>query len=922
VTNLVGTPATATGTTTLSPAWSGDQPRQNGRLLIALVTTQNNASVTQSCTTPAGWSLENQGNRSNGTARSGTWFFVKFATGGDAAPTFTLNASAEESWCVLLEVRGLAVSASLGAVEDRVFTSGGSTTTTIAVGAAGAVAHAPDMILAFVGGRSTASGQTETWNNGFAGVLSSAGSGQANLYGTLGMKEPVSAASETPSVTLGNNTGSSIVAIALKKLEVVTAPLTRVGEPTYGGGTANAAPSVTLPQTPTAGHLLTAVVWGNSGSVTQATLSCTSAGWAAGATFVAQTSGVSRLYMRMFWKKAAGTETSVAFSLTNGTSFGVLVEEWSGADLTAPHDADSATAVRAAATGTGVTLTDSITTGGTNRAVYSALVSGGGLVNVAWNSPLSLVNPAFAEVSGGRLLSTGIGTFGSSGANSPAVTFDSTGAVSQAIVSMSFKVMVPIVVAVGAAAEIDAGVAVTRRIRRSVGVAVETDTARALGRVVATGRAVETDTARPVTRKRLAVYSPGPAQAVGSGTLATVLANWAPYPGDLVVLCYSRLADGGTLTVDGLGASWTPVPLVPPEDPGITGYCELSIWVGSGAVDTPGTVSVHSSLPTRGVLRTLVVRDPPSRDVTATYWAATITNTSTSSIDIMAGAGQVVVSLTGSDDEDTARSIAFQSASAPGPWFLDAVVALAGSGQEDDAWTFPATYLGHSTQPSTTGTDVTFAMAMLAVGRQSQVGVAREFDFVEPLVRGHRIVKVAVETDLAIALIPRGHLVAGVATETDTAIALAHERTVAVGVAVEVDAAWPSGAVSSVGVGVAALYADLGDVVEGLPDPVIWWLGSGSARPGDQVSIVGAGFGADQAEFDGAVEVYDWQTDTWGDAPVVSWERVAADPAQAAGDGSVDEVAKTATPEHGEITLAASDEWRPPGYGLRVRVTG
>jgi hypothetical protein len=196
-----------------------------------------------------------------------------------------------------------------------------------------------------------------------------------------------------------------------------------------------------------------------------------------------------------------------------------------------------------------------------------------------------------------------------------------------------------------------------------------------------------------------------------------------------------------------------------------------------------------------------------------------------------------------------------------------------------------------------TAVETDAAMKLLKLLR---VGVAVETDSARPVIAGHRIVKLAVETDLAWPLRRAVVRVVGVTAETDSAWSVA----------------------ALVGVGVAALYADLGDVVDGLPEPVIWWLGSGSARPGDQVSIVGVGFGMDQAEFDGAVEVYDWQTDSWTEAPVESWLRVAADPVQAAGDGSVDEVAKTATPEHGEIILAASDEWRPPGYGLRVRVTG
>jgi hypothetical protein len=201
------------------------------------------------------------------------------------------------------------------------------------------------------------------------------------------------------------------------------------------------------------------------------------------------------------------------------------------------------------------------------------------------------------------------------------------------------------------------------------------------------------------------------------------------------------------------------------------------------------------------------------------------------------------------------------------------------------------------------------------------VGAAAEADAAVAVI-GARVRRVGTgaEVDAARPVVLARSLLVGVADETDTAVPL--YRTVRVGLAVEVDAALPVTTVVLVGVGTGALYADLGDVTTGLGDPVIWWLSATTAHPGDEVVLVGSGFGSPQSQWDGVVEAYDWRTDSWSEVPVDSWVRVDADPAQAAGEGFMDGVAKTLTPEHEEITLTTSDAWTSPGYGLRVRVAG
>jgi hypothetical protein len=523
--------------------------------------------------------------------------------------------------------------------------------------------------MSLVGSTCTSAGQSESWGGGLTGLLNS-GTAMSNGYATVGVKTTSVVASEQPSITLGNNTVAVQAALALKILDPVSTPLSRVGEPTVYAQTSGNTPSVPLVQTPTAGNLLHAVVFGNSGATTQATLTCTTAGWTAGSPFIAQSGGTSRMFGRMFYKIATGSETAVAFSLTNSVGCVIVVTEWAGVAASGQHDADSTTAIRAAALGTGVTIADAITTGGPARAVISAFLHAGGTTTIsglAWSSPQALLDPLFEIGSGGFNVSTAIGSYPTAGAKTPTVTFNSiTAAVAEAIMSMSF-VRSPSVAVVGVAAETDGTLPLRVKTVVVVGVAAETDAAvvlKTLTRVV-TGRAAETDS------------------AVRIGTVVRV----------------------------------------------------------------------------------------------------------------------------------------------------------------------------------------------------------------------------------------------GAAVETDSPQPLLFKISRLVGVAVEVDDTQPVYIVAPVAVGTAALYCDLGDVVDGMGQPVIWWLGSGSARPGDQVQIVGSGFGPDQATWSGAVEAYDGLAATWTDVAVASWERVAADPVQAAGNGSIDETAKTLTVEHEEITLNASDAWVPPGYGLRVRVS-
>jgi len=95
--------------------------------------------------------------------------------------------------------------------------------------------------------------------------------------------------------------------------------------------------TVTLGQTATAGNLLVAVLVTGTNAVTHTTPS----GWtvATGTGGSIQNIAVSNTRMSVYWKKAAGSETSVALSWSSGTPIAVgAAFEISGANTSSPFD--------------------------------------------------------------------------------------------------------------------------------------------------------------------------------------------------------------------------------------------------------------------------------------------------------------------------------------------------------------------------------------------------------------------------------------------------------------------------------------------------------------------------------------------------------------------------------------------------------
>jgi hypothetical protein len=120
----------------------------------------------------------------------------------------------------------------------------------------------------------------------------------------------------------------------------------------------------------------------------------------------------------------------------------------------------------------------------------------------------------------------------------------------------------------------------------------------------------------------------------------------------------------------------------------------------------------------------------------------------------------------------------------------------------------------------------------------------------------------------------------------------------------------------------AAHYDDQGDINTATPTPVLWWLTPDRGRSPDSIVLVGLGFGDTAAEYNGVVESYDVDTDTWSTVTVTGWTYYAADAANLTDDRKIDFAYKTTTTERQEISIQIDSDWVPPGLPLRVRTDG
>ena len=126
---LVGSVGTASGTSSPLTAVYGQSPTANN-LLLALISAGSTTAETPAISTAAaGWSRLGSGTIGNsGSAHVQVDAWVKVATGGDAAPTFTQTLSGSpELACYMFELNGASASSPLDV--SGVFQSGSSTGT-------------------------------------------------------------------------------------------------------------------------------------------------------------------------------------------------------------------------------------------------------------------------------------------------------------------------------------------------------------------------------------------------------------------------------------------------------------------------------------------------------------------------------------------------------------------------------------------------------------------------------------------------------------------------------------------------------------------------------------------------------------------------------------------------------------------------
>lgn len=101
----VGTPVMTLGTsgTSATSAWGTGQGRSPGHFLVAVLGIASSTANANTATAPTGWFTPANGIRNNSTSSNATNYFWAFvATGGDAAPTFTLTTSGTAASAVTL----------------------------------------------------------------------------------------------------------------------------------------------------------------------------------------------------------------------------------------------------------------------------------------------------------------------------------------------------------------------------------------------------------------------------------------------------------------------------------------------------------------------------------------------------------------------------------------------------------------------------------------------------------------------------------------------------------------------------------------------------------------------------------------------------------------------------------------------------
>jgi hypothetical protein len=113
-------------------------------------------------------------------------------------------------------------------------------------------------------------------------------------------------------------------------------------------------------------------------------------------------------------------------------------------------------------------------------------------------------------------------------------------------------------------------------------------------------------------------------------------------------------------------------------------------------------------------------------------------------------------------------------------------------------------------------------------------------------------------------------------------------------------------------------YGYEGDVNTLVPTPHIWFVTPGHGRPGDGVTVYGSGMGANQATYNGSVEML-FGVSSWTAQGVTGWRFPAAGTHAYDSQRTIDPNAGVINVEHNELDIVIPSNAVPPGHQVRFR---
>lgn len=259
----VGSTNVATSSTTTLTAVYPQTPTTGNVTMIGVAVT-NNASVTPTCTTPAGWAIiGGPTSHNNGTGRCTVWLFARRFLTGDSttAPSFTVSAGVSQAFTT--EWNGYQDPTVNIDVTNGTGSIGASPTLT----GSGTTIADKDLVYCFYGMLNTASPGNATWSGSAVrdtdNTTSTCTAGDASYVQTP-------AGTIAPAVSLIDNKSANLITVAL---------IPQLGPINISSFTTGTASSVTYGQTPTLGNVLV-LFWGMSrGSATPPTCTIADTDW-------------------------------------------------------------------------------------------------------------------------------------------------------------------------------------------------------------------------------------------------------------------------------------------------------------------------------------------------------------------------------------------------------------------------------------------------------------------------------------------------------------------------------------------------------------------------------------------------------------------------------------------------------------------